>query len=182
MGCRMSKRMLYESYKNMARKLAWQYWKSLPASTKMWVDPEDMISEAVLHVLSFVKANYDLKRGSISTFLYCTVNSHLLNYTLAQQNGKRFGWRLDLEDVGHLHSEESLFRLVEARQALEVVFSKASPSLQNEISIWFGPGKRRAPRWGISGKALTSEFYHLARQHRLTESDCRLLLRSGVWV
>lgn len=165
----------------MARKIAWQYWRTLPASTKMWVDPEDMIAEAVLHVMSFVGRNHNAKRGSVSTFLYCTVNSHMLNFTLAQQNKKRFGWRKDLEDVGHLHVDEKLFDLIEAREALEVVFKKASPDLKDEIRRWFGPD-RRAPRWGVNGRALTSEFYRLARIHRLTPSDCRLLLRSGVWV
>lgn len=181
MSLRLSKRTLYEEYKNMARKIAWQYWKTLPASAKMWIDPEDMISEAVLHVMSFVGKNFNPKRSSLSTFLYCTVNSHMLNFTLAQQNGKRFGWRKDLDDVLHLHVEESLFQLIEAREALEVIFRKASPDLRMEIKKWFGP-ERRAPRWGVNGRALTSEFKHLAHSHRLTASDCDILLRSGVWV
>lgn len=181
MARRLRKLSLYEQYRDMARKLAWQYWKSLPTTTKMWVDPEDMISEAVLHVMSFVGRNHDAKRGSLSTFIYCTVNSHLLNFALSQQNGKRFCWRRDLEDAGHVWKEENLFQLIEARNALEVIYRKASVDLRREICVWFGP-ERRAPKWGVNGKALTQEFSQLARTYRLSEKDCSLLLRSGVWV
>jgi hypothetical protein len=178
-----SQLFLYEQYKHMAMKLAWKYWKQLPASAKMWIDPEDFISEAVLHVVGFVRKNHDVSRASVSSFLYCTVGSHMLNAVLAQRNTKRFGWMVSTEDENcpQLFQTEYSIQLIEARQALEKIFRQSSPRLRTEIGKWFGI-ERSGPGYSKKSQELVSEFAHLAKRNGLSASDCRLLLRSGVWV
>jgi hypothetical protein len=180
---RPSQLFLYEQYKRMAMKLAWKYWKMLPLSSKMWIDPEDFIAEAVLHVVGFVRRNHNASRASVSSFLYCTVGSHMFNAVLSQRSAKRFCWRVSLEDEScpAIPYSEKLFQLVETKQALEKVFSQASPGLKTEIGRWFG-AERRAPGYSRKTVELIKEFGFLAKRNRLSESDCRLLLRSGVWI
>jgi hypothetical protein len=172
---------LVGQYRGLAMKLAWDYWKRLPAATKMWVDPDDLIAEAICHIVTFVLNDYDKKRASLSTFMYCSTNGHLMNFALAQTAAKRYGFRADLEDAWGVGVKESKFQLVDALNAFEAVYGQASEGLQDEICQWFGVD-RKAPRRSAEGKELIREFGHLAYQNRLSESDCRLLLRSGVWV
>lgn len=175
--------LLYEQYKRMAMKLAWKYWKQLPVSTKMWVDPEDLIAEAVLHVVTRIGDIYNPRKASMSTFVYCSVGSVLFNFVLAQRNSKRFSWNVSLSDEAcpNIPRQDDIFQLVEARQALEKTFMQASPRLRSEICRWFSIEKR-SPRYSKEGRRLTSEFAFLAKRNRLSVSDCRLLLRNGIWV
>ncbi len=178
-----SRLFLYEQYKRMAMQLAWKYWKQLPVSTKMWVDPEDLISEAVLHVVTRISDIYNPKKSSMSTFVYCSVGSVLFNFVLSQRNAKRFGWNISLDDEAcpSIPRRDEAFQLMEAKQSLERIFIESSPKLRMEICRWFSIEKR-SPRYSKDGRRLTREFSFLAKRNRLSESDCRLLLRNGVWV
>jgi hypothetical protein len=179
---------LLEKYKGIAIKLAWEYWKKLPAATKMWIDPEDMIAEAVCHLVAFVlnerqktHVGYDKERAGFGTFLYMSTNGHMMNFMIAQLAAKRYGFRADLEEAFGVGVKENRFQLVEALNAFESVYQQASFLLKREISSWFGAG-RKAPRRSRVGRELIGEFAFLARKNSLSESDCRLLLKSGVWV
>lgn len=174
---------LYAQYKRMAMKLAWKYWKQLPTSAKMWIDPEDMIAEAVLHVVTRISDIYNPKKSSMSTFVYTSVGSVLFNFVLAQRNSKRFGWNISIEDEACpvLMKRDEVFQLVEAKMSLEKIFVQASPKLRSEIGRWFST-ERLAPRYSKESKRVIMEFAFLAKRHQLTPSDCRLLLRSGIWM
>lgn len=182
----LRKSSVFLQYRDLARKLAWQYWKTLPLAAKMWVDPEDMVAESYLHLMRVVVKNkietrrYKQELSSLTTFVYWTIDHHLLNFAIAQQTGKRFGYRADLEAAAPIHVEEKLFSLFEAKEALEAVYRRASPALKDEIALWFG-AERKTPRWGLDGRAMIQEFAGLAQKYRLTQNDCALLLRSGVW-
>ncbi len=172
---------LIEQYRNLARKLAWQYWKSLPASTKVWVDPEDLIEDAYLYILSRASTAYDVGRGKWTTFLTTGITNLFLNFTLSQQTKKRFGWNHPLETLDQMgigKRDKGVGRL-EAIDALLNVYTQASDPCRGAMRQWFGVERRKVKRSAVA-KALYREFAILAEQNRLSPNDCRELMRGGL--
>lgn len=172
---------LLAKYRKLVLKLAWEYWKRLPASVRIWVDPEDLIEEAYVYVIRQEARDYDKRRGNPTTFLWTGISNLFLNFAASYQTRKRFGWRVPLEDLwmGGEHDRE--LKRIEAREALEQVFKEGSPELQKEILEWFGQAGSRV-KWSKAAKRLYEEFRRLAKKHGLSPEDFRQLIRSDLWV
>ena len=174
--------LVIQKYRGLVLELAWRYWRTLPAHTKIWVDPDDLIEDAYIYVLTRVgKRAWNPRRGAQSTYLWCGISSILLNFALSQQTKKRFGYRLPLEDIKAIALPDRRLATLEAEEALNKTYQEASRELKWQMKRWFGPSK---PRFGHSDKSffLYSEFRNLAARHRLTSEDCRRLMGSGVWI
>lgn len=170
-----------EQYRGLVWKLAWQYWWRLPVQAKCWVDPDDLIEDAYLYVLTTVaKGTYDRRRGGKTTFLWVGVNNLLLNFALSLQAKKRVGWVVSLEELHAVAKADRELGRVEAEEALNRTYRDASVSLKKEMKNWFGPGKPKVRR-SKEAKGLQGEFLDLARRNRLTAQDCRELMGTGTW-
>lgn len=172
---------LVEQYRWLVMKLAWQYWRKLPVYTKLWVDPDDLIEEAYLFILTTAIRQYDPKRASRTTFVWVGVNSVLLNFALSQQVKKRFGWSVPLEELRFVCKTDERLLLYESEQALNRVYESASPLLKEEMRLWFGPGKPKYHR-SIASRGLQEEFKTLAHTYHLVPDDCRRLFGRGIWL
>lgn len=171
-------------YRGLVLKLAWMYWRKLPAAVKVWVDPDDLIEEAYVSVIrDEAKRQWDAKRGRKSTFVWTSLNSMFLNFALAQQTQKRFGWRITLEDLAclGLGEDDKSIATLEAKQAFEKVWWASSSSLRGYEREWFGPEKPRM-KWSEETRAAYREFRGLADKYRLSPNDCRQLMRGGMWL
>ncbi len=174
--------LVIQRYRGLVLQLAWRYWRTLPAYTKIWVDPDDLIEDAYIYILTRVgKRAWNPQRGAQSTYLWCGINSILLNFTLSQQTKKRFGYRLPLEDIKAMALPDRRLARLEAEDALNRIYREASQELKEQMKRWFGPG---SPKHGRPGKVLPlcSEFKSLTTRYRLTADDCRQLMGKGVWI
>jgi DNA-directed RNA polymerase specialized sigma24 family protein len=172
---------LIEQYRNLARKLAWQYWKSLPVSTKVWVDVEDLIEDAYLYILSRATDTYDGGRGKWTTFLTTGISNLFLNFAQSQQTKKRFGWMHPLETLDKLgigKRDEGVSR-AEAIDALLSTYGQASDPCRGAMRQWFGVERRKVKR-SAAAKQIYKEFQVLAERNRLSPNDCRKLMRGGL--
>jgi hypothetical protein len=171
-----------EQYRGLVLKLAWEYWKKLPASVKVWVDPDDLIEEAYLYVIRHeAKGDFDPTRARKSTFLWTGISSILMNFALAQQTQKRFGWRVSLDELLFIGRRDREIDKLEARESLRCTFEAASPGLRREMLKWFGQQKPKIP-WSKEAMKMYQEFRLLADKYRLSAEDCRQLMRSDLWV
>lgn len=169
-----------EKFKGLVLKLSWQYWKRLPQHTKVWVDPDDLIEDAYLYVLSRAADTYDKEKASRCTFLWVGVNNLLLNFAMSQQTKKRFGWNVPVEELEVIGKPDPSVAGMEARDALNKIYNEASDELKKEMQNWFGPIRPRLRTKRVHENRR--EFLALATKHRLTEDDCRHLMGSVVWV
>lgn len=172
---------LVNQYQNMARKLAWQFWKTLPVSTKMWVDPEDLISDALLYIVDRAPEMYNAKRGRWSTFLTTGISNLFLNFALSQQTKKRFGFNVPAEDLDRLGvgKKDGAIQRCEAIDALLKTYSEASLELRVAMRQWFSVEKHKFRR-SATAKRNYQEFAELAEKNKLSPNDCRVLMRGGM--
>jgi RNA polymerase sigma factor (sigma-70 family) len=185
---------LIAKYGDLAKKLAWKYWKKLPPATKMWVDPEDLISEAYLCFVKTVRDKYDASKASECTFIFWVVNNMLINFCLKHQQGKRRGVTLSLDEAleateegevaqfnpKYLGVQDNKFKKLEAYDALMQVYTESSEECRQEIRRWFGQNHRERPRRSVKGKEVNKEFRYRASMNRLSPYDCVELMREGV--
>jgi hypothetical protein len=170
---------LLAQYRGLVIKLAWQYWRRLPVSTKMWVEPEDLIEDAYLFILTRHAQTYNNKRAMRSTFLWTGIGNLFLNFALSQQTRKRFGWPVPLEEVETMGRRDDRIQRVESVDAIIRIFNQASPECQVEMRRWFG-FERPKVRRSEQGRRIYKEFSELAYQNRVSPDDCRKLMRSGL--
>jgi hypothetical protein len=169
-------------YRGLVLELAWRYWKTLPAHTKMWIDPDDLIEDAYIYILTRVGSRaWNPKRGTRMTYLYCGISSILMNFSMSQQAKKRFGYPVPLEDVYHLGGLDKKMIQWEAEEALNKIYKEASPELKAQMKKWFGPGKPRGQRT-VNASQFYFEFRGLAERYRLTPNDCRKMMGAGMWM
>lgn len=171
-------------YRGLVLELAWRYWKMLPANAKLWLDPDDLIEDAYIYILTRVgNRAWNPKRGSQMTYLWMGISSILQNFSIAQQAKKRFGFIVPLEDIQHVGGLDRKVIQWEAEEALNRVYSEASPKLKDLMKKWFGPEKPRGTMLRSSkATEMYFEFRGLAEKHRLSPSDCRKMMGAGVWV
>jgi DNA-directed RNA polymerase specialized sigma24 family protein len=170
-----------EQYRELVLKLSWQYWHKLPMAVKSWVDPQDIIEEVYVYVISRAQETYDESRSSRMTFLWTGINNLLLNFAMSHQTQKRFGWSVPLDDILNMGKHDQGLADIEAKEALHNIYKEATPELKEYIAAWFGARRPRV-RWSLEARSVYREFRNLALQQRLTRDDCHRLLRSGVWV
>lgn len=185
---------LIEKYGDLAKQLAWRYWRKLPPATKLWVDPEDLISEAYLWFVETMQTKYDPTKACGCTFVYHALNNMLMNFCIRHQQRKRQGITLSLDEAmeamankgapqfnpKYLGKSDGSFRKVEAYDALAKVYQESSRDCKKEIRRWFGQNNRERPRRSVKGLDVNKEFRYRAAMNRLSENDCRELMRSGV--
>lgn len=176
-----SQMKLVNQYRAMAQKLAWQFWRTLPVSTKMWIDHEDLVSEAYLYILSRARETYDATRASRSTFLWTGISNLFLNFALSQQTKKRFGFNVPAEDLDRMGvgKRDKTIERTEAIDALLLTYHEASEDCRRGMRQWFGVEKSKVRR-SASAKRNYQEFAQLAAKNRLTPNDCRNLMRGGM--
>jgi len=171
---------LLEQYRGMIRQLSWKAWLQLPASVKMWVGPEDMVSDAYVYILSVLKNNrYKKSRASRSTFTWVGVTNLFLNFAASHQTKKRYGWSIPLENIEWMGKPDPEIRNREALDALSRTYREASPDCRHQMQRWFGQEPVKA-RWSEKEQRIYREFALLAAKNRLTRDDCRELMRAGV--
>jgi hypothetical protein len=173
--------VLLEQYKGMIYKLAFKSWRLLPASVKIWVEPEDLVADAYLDILAAVKFRYRKDRSSKSTFIWTAISNMYLNFAAKHQASKRFGWRIPLDDVQWLGKKDGKIAEREALDALSKVYYQASEDCRSRIKLWFGQEPIRAKR-SEKEKQFYTEFCQLAKRNGLSKDDCRELMRGGVWI
>jgi DNA-directed RNA polymerase specialized sigma24 family protein len=176
---KLADEQLLSQYRGMVIKLAWQYWKRLPEMVRVWVDPEDLIEEAYIHVLSRGRSLFDRRRGGQSTFLYIGISHLFLNFAIAQQAKKRFGWAVSVDELRVLGKRDSGLGRVESIDALLRCYQQASEECKGEMRRWFGFSKPKVHR-SLYHQRIYQEFRQLAEHNRLSPNDCRVLMRSGM--
>lgn len=170
-----------EKYKGMIYKLAIKSWRQLPPSVKMWVSVEDLVADAYLDILSWNKSKYKRAKAGQSTFLWCAIGNMYINFAAKHCARKRFGWRLDLEDIRWLGKKDAQIELWEELDSLARTYREASPLCQERIRQWFGQEPVRVKR-SEKEKQIYQEFAFLAKKNGLSIGGCRKLMRGGVCV
>lgn len=176
---RREKQLLLEQHRGMVLKLAWQYWRRLPSYTKIWVDPEDLIEEAYLYILSRAQGSYDRRRAGQSTFLWTGLTNLFLIFAMRQQTKKRFGWSVPLEELQALGKRDTGVGRVETIDAVLKCYQQASEECRQEMQKWFGFERIKVKR-SEQAKRVYLEFKILAERNRLSPNDCRQLMRGGL--
>ena len=172
----------YEKYREMVAKLAWRFWYQLPAATKMWVSPEDLIADAYVYIISQARKSYDKTRASQSTLLWTGVSNLFLNFALKHQMKKRFGWRVELDDKhSWMGARDKGVSRYNSLEALSKVYSEASKECRQRIQLWFGQEPVKIKR-SEKERKLYEEFRGLAMKNGLSVDDCRMLMSGGVWI
>jgi hypothetical protein len=186
---------LIVKYGDLAKKLAWKYWKKLPPAAKMWIDPEDLISEAYLCFATKIKEKYDANRASESTFIWHTLSNLFTNLCLQQAQSRRKAITLSLDealealssegeipkfDIKFLGRPDQLVKQREALYSLASVYRDAGEECQARMRRWFGQRPTKLKRLSWEDKIWNAEFKFLADKYRLNMDDCLLLMRSGV--
>lgn len=64
--------------RNLIWSKAWQAWKRLPPSAKIWVDVDDLYQEAVLEVIA-KSEKYNPSAGAWTTYVWTVVHNRLSN-------------------------------------------------------------------------------------------------------
>lgn len=172
---------IIDQYKRMVYQLAFKSWRQLPASVKMWVDPEDLVADAYLYILAWAKFKYKRTRAGKSTFLWTGVSNLYLNFALKHQAKKRFGWRVPLEDIEWFGRKDKKIAEKESLDALSRIYSEASEDCRGRIKKWFGQEPVKTKR-SEKERRIYTEFYQLAKKNGLSKDDCRELMRGGVWI
>ena len=172
---------ILKQYRGLIYKLAFKSWRQLPASVKMWVEPEDLVADAYLFILASAKFSYKKARAGRSTFLWTGVSNLYLNFALKHQAKKRFGWRIPIEDVQWVGKSDTKIAEKESLDALSRIYFEASEECRRGIKKWFGQEPVRAKR-SEKEKRIYGEFYQLAKKNGLSKNDCRELMRGGVWI
>jgi DNA-directed RNA polymerase specialized sigma24 family protein len=173
--------VVIEKYKGMIYKLAFKSWRQLPASVKMWVEPEDLVADAYVAILANAKFRYKKTQSSVSTFLWIGISNLFLNFALKHQVKKRLGWRVPLEDIEWFGKSDAKIAEREALDALARTYFEASEDCRARIKKWFGQVPVRAKR-SEKEKQFYQEFCRLAKKNGLTKNDCRELMRGGVLI
>ena len=79
--------------------LAWRSWKALPPALKVWLEPDDLHSEAVAAVWRGID-RWDPSRGAFTTFAWRVAQSALTAHYSFQTAAKRYhGVNRCIDDV-----------------------------------------------------------------------------------
>jgi len=168
----------FRGYRDLAAKLAWKYWKTLPPSAKVWIDPEDLVAHAYLCMVEkFPK--YDHKKSLRSTYMWYVISNDLHNFVRQQCMKKRTGIAVSIDAIAEPGRPDLLIRQREALYSLAKVYETVSPECRLEMQRWFGQDVLRG-RYSYRCKRAMEEFRQSANRFRLTPEDCRTLMRSGV--
>lgn len=169
-------------YRNLVLKLAWEYWRKLPASVKLWLDVDDLIEDVYVFVLKSAARKFDPTRGSQTHFLWHGIRNFLFAFHRSQIRQKRFALQaVPIESIeSELQEDDNNIETMHAKECLSRTYEQASTELRAEIVQWFTEQSFDV-HWSIDARAAYREFERIARSNRLTPDDCLKLLRSGAW-
>lgn len=184
---------LIEKYGDLAKKLAWECWKGLPGPTKVWISPEDLISEAYLCFILNIQANYNPMKASACTFIWHSLKNMFVNFQKHHWVKKRNGVTLHIEDIleagDEEESSEETFLWMgkddanvaqrEALNALALIYWSVTPECRLAMQRWFGQEKTIVLR-SAKAKKVYDEFALMAGSTNLQPEECLELMRGGV--
>ena len=121
------------------------YWRMLPPSVRAGYDPEDMISDTVLHVWTrLTTAKYQTSRGASSTFVWHVSNNYcqvLLGKYSCKKRGA--GVTVPMPETPLTVSGPNRMKILESRDAVERVLQYSSESALELLDRLFTQSSRR---------------------------------------
>lgn len=163
------RRTLAEKHLGIIAERCKRHWASLPPRVRASYDMEDMLGDAVAHVLT-VQHKHDPKRAKESTFVFHVADNKCKSI-LAKYSSKKVtppGELLDLEDLSAIEDPDAEARLQEAKNAVERVIERGSDRVCDVVEfLVYGRGGERVNAEGAaelkstarSCGALFEDFY-----------------------
>lgn len=173
--------MRVENHLGLATKVAMDCWRRLPAHARGYLEPEDLVQDALLVMRESLLPKWDCTRSKFSTYAYRSLVNMFANRLVDFYRIKRLP--TIPAPVQASPSSQSEYFLV-SRQYRKM-FAEASPPLQELLAGAFGcpfPQTSVTPRTrfrlhGAKWQKLKIEFKALCRDFRLDEAEFRLLLQ-----
>ena len=165
--------VLVEKHLALIAKRCLFWWRFLPASVRVWYDPDDMIAEAVLHVCKR-SARYDPNKAKETTWVYC-VTDNFCKSRLQHWKARMYADCETVEwddDVARKMPAASIAELRESRDAVERLIEVATDRVRGFLEKMFEGGLiTEVPAW---------ELREAARRSGVTADDLIRVYRACV--
>lgn len=85
------KRIQIENYRQLVSMMAWRAWRRLPIHTRIWINPEDMISDGMWQAHRMT-LTYNPNYANFTTALYHRLHKFYINDYLEFHSAQQRGW------------------------------------------------------------------------------------------
>ena len=120
------------------------YWRMLPADVRAYYDAEDMISEAVVQVVTALR-RYRKNRSCPTTFIWYVASNECKEILQRYSAQKRTALSTTSFSTGFDLPAPSKARLLEAKDSVQALIAHGSDDARQFLEEVFCHGRRRVP-------------------------------------